>query len=153
MRRCHVWSLIFAAVSILSAAPSTAKTAKNKCPDPNAIVKDYVFENGRRVGNCICKPGFKLADNNICVKDPAQHIKSIQAPAAKPKNVKQLTSSDWLNECNKEFQRKTDKCQRPDGSWDRENCFKPAERERNRCTRCADERLRKTIACKEFTKE
>lgn len=47
----------------------------------------------------------------------------LQATDAPPKQVLPKTYA----ECNVEFQARTNSCQRADGSWDREGCFKPAK--------------------------
>jgi len=38
-------------------------------------------------------------------------------------------------ECNAEFQSRTNGCQRPDGSWDRDGCFKPAKSRFDGCVK------------------
>jgi hypothetical protein len=48
--------------------------------------------------------------------------------------VKEVLPQSYAD-CNAAFQRQTNSCQRPDGSWDRENCFNPAKVRFDQCVR------------------
>jgi tetratricopeptide (TPR) repeat protein len=65
---------------------------------------------------------------------PVQATLAPASPRPPTEQVKEVLPQSYAD-CNAQFQRQTNSCQRPDGSWDRENCFNPAKVRFDQCVR------------------
>lgn len=65
---------------------------------------------------------------------PVQATPASASQRPPSEQVKDVLPKSYAD-CNAIFQRQTNSCQRPDGSWDREGCFNPAKIRFDQCVR------------------